>query len=153
MEERKRRLKEEILRGFSYQTHMSDDELSEIIDEKIMESAGEGPVTLKERLKLKKELFDSFRRLDILQELVDDPSVTEIMVNGPGEIFVETGGTIGRWDRSFESREQLLDLIRQTQAERPITWLIVNHQLEQKKELCDVMHRMEKGRYCGITEG
>lgn len=113
MEERKRRLKEEILRGFSYQTHMSDDELSEIIDEKIMESAGEGPVTLKERLKLKKELFDSFRRLDILQELVDDPSVTEIMVNGPGEIFVETGGTIGRWDRSFESREQLLDLIRQ----------------------------------------
>ena len=51
------------------------------------------------------------------------------------------------------SEAAILDLIRQTQAERPITWLIVNHQLEQKKELCDVMHRMEKGRYCGITEG
>lgn len=113
MGERKQRLKEEILRGFSYQTHMSDEELSEIIDEKIMDCVSEGPVTLGERLKLKKELFDSFRRLDILQELVDDPSITEIMVNGPGEIFVETGGMIGRWERSFESREQLLDLILQ----------------------------------------
>ena len=51
-------------------------------------------------LKLHRELFDSFRRLDILQELVDDPRVTEIMVNGPDQVFVETGGKIGRWEKS-----------------------------------------------------
>lgn len=68
-----------------------------------------------------------------------------------GPKFVMMDETLSNMDHDSEA--VILDLIRQTQAERPITWLIVNHQLEQKKELCDVMHRMEKGRYCGITEG
>lgn len=68
-----------------------------------------------------------------------------------GPKFVMMDETLSNMDPDSEA--VILDLIRQTQDERPITWLIVNHQLEQKKELCDVMHRMEKGRYCGITEG
>lgn len=113
MGELKKRLKAEILQGISYQRQFSDEEISELIDEKIMEQTEKEPMPLKERLLLQKELFDSFRRLDILQELVDNPSITEIMVNGPGEVFVETGGKIGRWDKSFESKEQLADLIQQ----------------------------------------
>lgn len=109
----KQELKTEILQGLSYQRQVSDEEISQIIDEKITDRTDAQPILLKERLKLQKELFDSFRRLDILQELVDDPSITEIMVNGPGEVFVETRGKIGRWDKSFESKEQLLDLIQQ----------------------------------------
>lgn len=109
----KQELKTEILQGLTYQQQMSDEEISGIIDEKIMSRTGTQSIPLKERLKLRKELFDSFRGLDILQELVDDPSITEIMVNGPCEVFVETGGKIGRWDKSFESKEQLLDLIQQ----------------------------------------
>ena len=76
-------------------------------------------------------------------------SFLRAMVFGPK--FVMMDETLSNMDPGSEAA--ILDLIRQTQAERPITWLIVNHQLEQKKELCDVMHRMEKGRYCGITEG
>ena len=76
-------------------------------------------------------------------------SFLRAMVFGPK--FVMMDETLSNMDPGSEA--VILDLIRQTQAERPITWLIVNHQLEQKKELCDVMHRMEKGRYCGITEG
>ncbi len=113
MGELKKRMKEEILQGISYQKQFSDEEISELIDEKIMEQAEKEPMPLKERLLLQKELFDSFRRLDILQELVDNPSVTEIMVNGPGDVFVETGGKIRRWDKSFESKEQVTDLILQ----------------------------------------
>lgn len=113
MGELKRELKEEILQGLSYERQLSDEEISERIDEKIRERSDRMPMPLKEKLALQKDLFDSLRRLDILQELVDDPKVTEIMVNGPREIFVETGGKIGRWDKSFESREQLEDLIRQ----------------------------------------
>lgn len=109
----KRQLKGEILQGFSYQRQMTDEEISQAIDERIFARTEEGTMTLGQRLKLQKELFDSFRRLDILQELVDDPAITEIMVNGPDDIFVETKGTIGRWEKSFESREQLLDLIQQ----------------------------------------
>lgn len=113
MGELKKRMKEEILQGISYQKQFSDEEISELIDEKIMEQTEKEPMPLKDRLLLQKELFDSFRRLDILQELVDNPSITEIMVNGPGEVFVETGGRIRRWDKSFESKEQLTDLILQ----------------------------------------
>ena len=109
----KKRIRSEILEELSYDKQISDEELSEYIDRKIMEAADLAPMPLRERLKLQRELFDSFRRLDILQELVDDPIVTEIMVNGPEEIFIETGGKTGRWERSFESREQLLDLIQQ----------------------------------------
>ena len=53
-----------------------------------------------------------------------------------------------------ESETQILDLIREIRASgEPVTWLIVNHQLEQKEDLCDVIHRMEKGHYCGIIKG
>ncbi|MGN1143108.1 MAG: ATP-binding cassette domain-containing protein [Anaerovoracaceae bacterium] len=76
-------------------------------------------------------------------------SFLRAMVFGPK--FVMMDETLSNMDPDSEA--VILDLIRQIQARRPITWLIVNHQLEQKKELCDVMHRMEKGRYCGITEG
>lgn len=114
MGELKRILKDEIRQSFSYGDQMSDEDIAGMIDEKIMERNGRQELSLKERLKLQRELFDSFRRLDILQELVDDPRITEIMVNGPEEIFVESGGEIGRWGGGiFESKEQLVDLIRQ----------------------------------------
>ena len=109
----KQELKYEIMQGFSYQHQMSDEEVAQIIDDTIQKRAQFQPLVLGERLKLQKELFDSFRRLDILQELVDDPAITEIMVNGPWEVFVETKGKIGRWEKSFESKTQLLDLIQQ----------------------------------------
>ena len=79
----KHELKQEIMQGFSYQYQMTDEEVAQIIDETIQKRAQVQPVTLREQLKLQRELFDSFRRLDILQELVDDPAITEIMVNGP----------------------------------------------------------------------
>ena len=113
----KQTLREQILAEMTYDRQMEDEEIADLIDRKMdacMENDPETfPMTLGERLKLHKELFDSFRRLDILQELVDDPRVTEIMVNGPDQVFVETGGKIGRWEKSFESREQLEDLIQQ----------------------------------------
>ena len=109
----KKQLKAEIMQGFSYEHQMSDEEISQVIDEKIQEKADVMELTLGDRLRLQKELFDSFRRLDILQELVDDSRITEIMVNGPEDVFVEMGGKIRRWEKTFESREQLLDLIQQ----------------------------------------
>lgn len=109
----KQAMRERILHEVTYQRQMSDEEIAELIDGELMAYAGETPLSLKERLALQRELFDSFRRLDILQELVDDPGITEIMVNGPSEIFVEQDGQLRRWEKSFESGDQLLDLIQQ----------------------------------------
>ena len=110
----KRELREEILQGMSYERQMTDEELSQVIDREDPGADGAGTHGSQGQAETQKELFDSFRRLDILQELVDDPTgITEIMVNGPEEVFVETEGRIRRWEKSFESREQLLELIRQ----------------------------------------
>ena len=108
----KKEIRRRILESLTFERQMPDEELAELIDEEILNFSG-GVLRLQERLLLQKELFDSFRRLDILQELVDDPEITEIMVNGPEEIFVESKGRIRRWEKRFESKEQLLDLIQQ----------------------------------------
>lgn len=58
-------------------------------------------------------MFNSFRRLDILSELLDDPGITEIMINGSQDIFVERSGRMERWEHGFDSSEQLEELIQQ----------------------------------------
>lgn len=93
--------------------HMEDEELLERIDAVIREQGREWFLPLKERIWLRGSLFDSFRRLDILQELIDDREVSEIMVNGAGNIFVERRGQVELWDRNFEKPEQLEDIIQQ----------------------------------------
>lgn len=95
---------------------MSDEEIYQVIDELILEGSGERYVRLSRRNELRMELFNSVRRLDILQELVDDPEVTEIMVNGTDGIFVERQGRITRWEKSFPSREKLEDIVQQIVA-------------------------------------
>lgn len=70
-------------------------------------------IPLKEKKDLRVRLFDSFRRLGILQELIDDRQVTEIMVNGHEKVFIERGGRTMLWEKSFDSREQLEDMIQQ----------------------------------------
>ena len=63
-----------------------------------------------------RDRFNSVRRLDLLQELVDDKDITEIMVNGAGDIFYEKYGHMRRWDKAFESNEKLEDVIQQIVA-------------------------------------
>ena len=92
---------------------LEDEELQEMIDAAVAGEAERSYLPLKSRLRLKKELFDSFRRLDILQELVDDPDITEIMVNGKDHIFIEKKGRLSRWDKAFDSAEQLEDMMQQ----------------------------------------
>ena len=112
-QERRERLRAALSAGMEGQFQIDDEELLERIDEAIRAECGTEYLPLGQRVRLRRELYDSFRRLDILQELVDDPEVTEIMVNGTDRIFVEKQGKLIRWDRSFSSTEQLEDLIQQ----------------------------------------
>ena len=96
---------------------ISDDELYEIIDELISAKEEGGLFSLKKKLYLRNALFDSFRRFDILQELLDDKDITEIMVNGRKDIFIEKRGRTVKWDKSFKSDEQLEDMIQQIVSE------------------------------------
>ena len=106
-------LRSRIMEELDQRRHISDQELYDLIDRTIQETGRQMYLPLKERLWLRSSLYDSSRRLDILQELIDDPEVTEIMVNGAGRIFVEKHGRMELWDRRFEAVEQLEDIIQQ----------------------------------------
>lgn len=107
------KLRSEVREALSGFEQIGDDELYDCIEQAVAGVAERQYLPLGQRIDLKNRLFDSFRRLDILQELVDDPEVTEIMVNGKDHIFVERSGRLERWDRSFEQVEQLEDMIQQ----------------------------------------
>ncbi len=95
---------------------MSDEEVEETIDEVLLERRELVTYPVALRWKLKKELFDSLRRLDILQIFVEDDSVTEIMINGTEHIFIERGGRLQELDQGFDSPEKLQDVIQQIVA-------------------------------------
>ena len=100
------KLKKASLTAVSY-THL------DVYKRQILDSLRESGVSLKEKVQLRQELFYSVRKLDVLQELIEDETVTEIMVNGPDSIFVERKGRLTKWPKSFTDQEKLEDVIQQ----------------------------------------
>ena len=92
---------------------LTDEEILEEIDTLILERMRDSCLSLKEKVQLRQELFHSVRKLDVLQELIEDETVTEIMVNGPDAIFVERAGKLSRWEKTFTSGVKLEDVIQQ----------------------------------------
>lgn len=92
---------------------VTDEEIQEIIDNIVVNEVKSKDITIEEKVKLSAEIFNSIRRLDVLQELIDDNTITEIMVNGENNIFIERQGKINRWNQKFESKKKLEDVIQQ----------------------------------------
>ena len=93
---------------------LSDEQMKELIGRYLLEKTSF--FTLADRKRMGKEIFDSLRKWDVLQDLLDDDEITEIMVNGPECIFVEKGGKLGKSNLKFESKEKLLQVINQIVA-------------------------------------
>ena len=110
------KLKDMIMDRISYDREMTDEEIREIVDDALVRNGRELSLTLKDKQELSKELFYAIRRLDILQELTDDPKVTEIMITGKDHIFIERNGRLYRWEKQFSSKEKLEDVIQQIVA-------------------------------------
>ena len=102
-----------IMRGIDFSRSVEDEEVLGLIDEEIIRAKREGELSLDEMKQMRMELFNAIRRLDVLQELIEDSSVTEIMINGPDHIFIERAGKIQRTDRTFVSKEKLEDVVQQ----------------------------------------
>ncbi|WP_050008195.1 ATPase, T2SS/T4P/T4SS family [Butyrivibrio sp. WCE2006] len=109
----KSEIRERILAGMDFSRDISDDEMLERIDKGIIDYSREQSISLNEKLRLRKELFYSIRKLDVLQLLVDDSEITEIMVNGMNNIFVEKNGSLYKHELKFESAQKLEDVIQQ----------------------------------------
>ncbi len=115
--EYKNRIKDTIMDEIDLSREIADDEIRKLIDENIIRCSKENYISIDERYRLSKELFFDIRKLGILQELIEDDSITEIMVNGIEHIFIERNGKMERWEQNFNSREKLSDVIQQIVAE------------------------------------
>lgn len=106
-------LYEQVMLNMDMSKETGEEELQEIIRSVLDEAAKEEFLSLSEKIRISRELFNAFRRLDILQDLIEDDTVTEIMVNGTENIFYEKGGRIFKTDRHFISEDRLNDVIQQ----------------------------------------
>lgn len=93
-----------------------DEEILEKIDELLLQEGSNYGLSLNEKANLRKELFRSIRKLDVIQELLEDTSITEIMVNGWDKIFIEREGHLITWNKTFTSSGKLEDVIQQIVA-------------------------------------
>ena len=107
------RIREQVMECMDFSRDMSDQEIETLIGEVAARVFQGNPIRIRERVRIEHQVFNSLRKLDALQELVDDPEVSEIMVNGPEHIFYEKGGQVYRWDGKFASEEKMQEIIQQ----------------------------------------
>lgn len=89
---------------------ITDVALKQVIGECVQEESGLYMISIRQKEELEESVFNAIRRLDVLQELLEDDTITEIMINGKDDIFLERNGHITKWDKSFENEERLEDI-------------------------------------------
>ncbi|MGG4046651.1 CpaF family protein [Paenibacillus favisporus] len=111
-EELFRELRQEIRSGLDVTSALGNRELMQYIERTVFRRPELLELTAQEKRSLIRRIFDSFRGLDILQPLVDNPAITEIMINSHEDIFIEQDGVVSRLPLKFESRSRLEDIIQ-----------------------------------------
>lgn len=114
--EKTEELKYKIMDNLDFSREISDEEILEMIEDTILMESKTHFYNMEEKSNLCREIFNSMRKLDIIQELIDDASVSEIMINGTENIFIEQYGKIRRWEKKLTSRQKLEDIIQQIVA-------------------------------------
>lgn len=115
-DELKLRVRQRVIEDMDFSKDISDDEMLELIDKALFDEIRHLSISTNQRKQVRMQVFYSIRKLDALQELLDDPDVTEIMVNGTDNIFVEKNGSIFKSESRFESEEKLQDVVQQIVA-------------------------------------
>ena len=113
MDDYSAQIREQVLNRMDLSRDVSDEEIGELIGEVASQTLRGRTMSIHDRVSIEQQVFNSLRKLDVLQELVDDPEVSEIMVNGPGHIFYEKAGRVQVWTQSFTSEEKMQDVIQQ----------------------------------------
>lgn len=115
----------------NFSNEIEDQTILELIDNILLEEEIVKFIPIKEKLNLRKEIFNGIRRLDVLQELLENDKITEIMINGADNIFVEEDGRIKKWNQTFETKEKLEDIIQHIVAK-------VNRMINEANPIVDV---------------
>lgn len=136
------KIRSEVLNRLDQTRELTDEEIWECIDEVVVWYSKREHIPLDKRGQIRKGVFDSLRRLDVLQELLENEEVTEIMVNGCQDIFIEKKGNIEKLDRQFVSQERLSDVIQLMVAK-------VNRRVNEASPIVD--SRLEDGSRVNVV--
>ena len=135
-------LKKKLVDSIDLSKDISDEELNGMITEMVTEATTGKRVSVKEKMRISKALYNSIRGLDVLQDLLEMEEVTEIMVNGFNNIFIEKAGRISRCKDSFSSEEKLMDIIQTIAAK-------TNKRVNESSPILDT--RLEDGSRVNIV--
>lgn len=116
MDELPGKIKDKVMERLDPARDIPEEEIRQIIDDVLRDFAGEHMLSAAARLQYRKKLFNDIKRLDILQEILDDDTVTEIMVNGWNNIFIEKDGIIKKWNKHFDEPKRLNDIVQRIAA-------------------------------------
>ena len=114
--ELKAKIKKSVMDGINLSEEIRDEDISQLIDSEINNSTALY-IPLNEKIKIKNEIFNSIRKLDVLSDFLEDDEITEIMINGPRAIFYEKAGRLHRSDAIFEDEERLMSVVQQIVGE------------------------------------
>ncbi len=115
--EERQKIRRMVLEQIPSDSELQEGQLLQLIDENIQRVSGESYLRFADRKKLRTSIYNSMRRLDVLQELLEDENITEIMVNGPDHIFIEQKGQMMETGLVFDSQERLSDIAQQIASE------------------------------------
>ena len=113
MEQLCEKVRKQVLERMDFSKELADVELQELIAKEMSHQKDTGRLTLQQRIFVEQRVFNSLRKLDVLQELLEDDEITEIMVNGPNHIFYEKRGQFMEHPYHFSSEEKLQDVVQQ----------------------------------------
>lgn len=106
------KIRKEVMESIDLSVDVSDEEIQKLIRSKIIELSKIQPISLTDRKRVEGHVFNSLRKLDVLEDLLKDEEITEIMINGPKNIFVEKNGRVEKSKEQFSSEEKLNDVIQ-----------------------------------------
>ena len=105
-------IRSEVMDLIDLSMDVSDEEILALIKERIIEKGRRVPISLSQRQRMETHVFNSLRKLDVLEDLLSDEEITEIMINGPDNIFIEKRGQVIHCNERFSSEEKLNDIIQ-----------------------------------------
>lgn len=124
-------IREKIVRQLEAESGITDEEILEYIEEYILRVGHTIYLSAERKEELIRTIFNSIRKLDVLQEILEDSSITEIMVNGPNHIFIERDGRLQPYSKCFSSQGKLEDVVQQIVGQ-------VNRRVNEANPIVDV---------------
>ena len=109
---------------------MEDDELEERIEEIVIQKIGNRYCSIDQRVSIVQQVYSSIRGFGLLDSIINDDTITEVMINGPDNVFIEQNGRLFKLDKQFESQRRLEDIIQRIVG-------LAGREVNQANPICD----------------